>query len=69
MRIIALLLVALIAAASPAQPDIIKGPYLQHMLQDAVTIMWETDAPADSTVHYSVGGQWFSEQSGSNATR
>jgi hypothetical protein len=48
-----------IAQTDPAAaPAIIKGPYLQHMLQDAVTIMWETDAPANSTVHYSVGGQW-----------
>jgi hypothetical protein len=45
-----------------AAPQIIKGPYLQHMLQDAVTIMWETDAPANSVVHYLDGGQWLTEQ-------
>lgn len=59
---------ACIVAAAGAQPEIIKGPYLQHMLQDAVTIMWETDAPSDSTVHYSVGGQWFSEAGSGDAT-
>lgn len=55
-----LTLVLLAGAPALAQPEIIKGPYLQNMAQDSVTIMWQTDTAADSTVHYSVGGQWFS---------
>ena len=62
-RAAAPLSICLLAGVASAQPEIIKGPYLQHMLQDAVTIMWETDTPADSTVHYSVGGNWYSVHS------
>ena len=55
----ALLLTAASTGAAVAPPQIIKGPYLQNMTQQSVTIMWETDAPADSTVHYLAGGQWL----------
>jgi len=55
-----LLLAAGFAQAQVETPQIIKGPYLQHLTQDAVTIMWETDVPADGTVHYLAGGNWLS---------
>jgi len=35
---------------------IVKGPYLQSVTQDSVTVMWETDLPADSGVQYDIGG-------------
>ncbi len=38
----------------PSIATIIKGPYLQSVTQDAVTIMWETDVPADSAVEYDI---------------
>ncbi|MBK7403502.1 MAG: metallophosphoesterase [Phycisphaerales bacterium] len=50
---------ALAPAAALAPPQIIKGPYLQNMTRQSVTIMWETDTPADSTVHYFADGQWL----------
>ena len=31
---------------------ITAGPYLQNVSQDAITIMWQTDTPATSTVEY-----------------
>jgi hypothetical protein len=48
--------------------EIIKGPYLQHMTQDAVTVMWETDVAADGTVHYLAGGQWHAASGPSGNT-
>lgn len=36
-------------------PVFIKGPYLQNVRKDGVTVMWETLAPADSTVWYGKG--------------
>jgi len=33
-------------------PIQIKGPYLQNVQQDAITIMWETDTPSDTRVEY-----------------
>jgi hypothetical protein len=32
--------------------QIIKGPYLQNVSKNAITIMWETDAASDSKVDY-----------------
>lgn len=34
---------------------IVNGPYLQQVKPDSVTIVWETDIPADSEVRYGVG--------------
>jgi len=48
--------------------QIVKGPYLQHMTPDAVTIMWETDGSADATVHYLAGGQWHAASGPSGET-
>ena len=33
-------------------PQIIAGPYLQHVTQTTLSIMWETDSPCDSKVAY-----------------
>lgn len=33
-------------------PIQIKGPYLQNVTQNSMTIMWETDNPSDSRVNY-----------------
>ncbi len=35
-----------------APASIVKGPYLQQVTSDSVTIMWETDVAADSRVDY-----------------
>ena len=35
--------------------EIIKGPYLQNVTQDGITIMWETDKPSSSEVWYGEG--------------
>ena len=37
---------------TPVSPKIIAGPYLQHVTQTAITIMWETDTPCRSEVLY-----------------
>jgi predicted phosphodiesterase len=39
----------------PCSVRIIKGPALQWVTPDSVTIMWETDIPADSHICYGVG--------------
>jgi predicted phosphodiesterase len=48
------LLLALAAAAAGEAPrlSIVKGPYLQNVTTDAITVMWETSAPSDSRVEY-----------------
>jgi len=33
-------------------PEIIAGPYLQHVTQTSMTIMWETNQPCTSVVEY-----------------
>jgi len=33
-------------------PEIIAGPYLQHVTQTSMTIMWETDQPCTSIIEY-----------------
>ncbi|OGG46287.1 MAG: hypothetical protein A3F84_08060 [Candidatus Handelsmanbacteria bacterium RIFCSPLOWO2_12_FULL_64_10] len=38
--------------ASAGAGAILKGPYLQNVTQDAVTVMWETDAPGGGEVEY-----------------
>jgi HEAT repeat protein len=37
---------------------LIKGPYLQWLTTDGVTVMWETDEAAPATVEYGPEGQW-----------
>ncbi len=43
---------AALAAKPPAGLSIIKGPYLQNVTTDAITIMWQTSAAGDSQVEY-----------------
>ena len=62
------IVVTMATGTASAQLEIIKGPYLQHMTQEAVTIMWETDASADATVHYLVDSQWHSTSGPSGNT-
>jgi hypothetical protein len=38
--------------------QIIKGPYLQNVAKNAVTIMWETDASSKSTVEYGLSSSY-----------
>lgn len=37
-------------------PVFTMGPYLQNVRKDAITIMWETLVPTESTIHYGKGG-------------
>jgi predicted phosphodiesterase len=41
-----------------AATAIIKGPYLQNLSPTAVTLMWETDGPGDSSVSVTAESQW-----------
>lgn len=52
--IIAVLAVAGISKSADVNtaPEIITGPYLQHVTQTSMTIMWETDQPCTSVVEY-----------------
>ncbi len=45
----------------PETAAIIKGPYLQWPTHDAMTVMWETNEPGDSTLHYFHNGGWQQE--------
>ena len=53
---------ALLSSCSPdtGAPDpelvrITKGPYVQNVTQDAMTVMWETSSPTRGSVRYGVG--------------
>jgi 3',5'-cyclic AMP phosphodiesterase CpdA len=54
----ALLVVCVLFAAAAATAgeasrlSITKGPYVQNVTTDAITVMWETSAPSDSRVEY-----------------
>jgi hypothetical protein len=39
-------------AQSASSVSLVKGPYLQGPRSDSITVMWETDVPADSRVDY-----------------
>ena len=41
-----------VAALIARFPVFIKGPYLQNVTQDAITVMWQTPAPASACVLY-----------------
>ncbi|MCA9297870.1 MAG: PKD domain-containing protein, partial [Phycisphaerales bacterium] len=41
-----------VVVEDPGGLEIIKGPYLQYATQDAMTVMWETNLPGDSVLHY-----------------
>jgi len=56
---------ALVAFAVPASAlQIIKGPYLQHVTQTSIVVMWQTDAPSDSALDYGPGPDYGSIASG-----
>ncbi len=40
------------SAPAEGEARIIAGPYLQHTTQTSMTIMWETDQPCISEIHY-----------------
>lgn len=42
-------------------PSFLIGPYLQFPTRTSITIMWETDRPANSTVAYGLTGQLSSK--------
>lgn len=54
---IAVLLVLLQASSSALAIGLIKGPYLQNVSTDGITVMWETDQPATGSVAYGPKGQ------------
>jgi len=41
-----------------SEVKVIKGPYLQMLTTDGVTVVWETNAPAAGLVEYGPPGQW-----------
>jgi acid phosphatase type 7 len=45
-------MLAPVKKAAADYPIQIKGPYLQNVRQDAITIMWETDTASDTRVEY-----------------
>jgi hypothetical protein len=57
-----------IVYGGPEAAAIIKGPYLQWATQDAMTVMWETSAPGDSTLHYLHDGAWRTQSLGGSRT-
>lgn len=56
IALIAVTLAALTGACRTLEangvPEIIAGPYLQHVTQTSMTIMWETDQPCTSAVEF-----------------
>lgn len=57
-RIDTVLRAGAVVYAGPEMPAIIKGPYLQWPTHNAMTVMWETNEPGDSTLHYFHDGEW-----------
>ncbi|NIA12832.1 MAG: hypothetical protein GWP08_02035 [Nitrospiraceae bacterium] len=45
-------------------PVIIKGPYLQDVRREAITVMWETDIPCDSHVWFAPGDATSLQEAG-----
>jgi len=50
----------LAGVGASAQPQFHVGPYLQHVTQTSITIMWETTEPADSRVDYGLSAEYGS---------
>ncbi len=51
------------AAQAPPRLSMLKGPYLQNVTTDAITVMWETTAASDSRVEYGTTSRYGSEAS------
>jgi 3',5'-cyclic AMP phosphodiesterase CpdA len=45
----------------PESARITKGPYLQNVTQDGITVMWETSQPTLGSVLYGFGGELVNE--------
>ncbi len=52
MRSVLIILIVILTCVSVGRAAILKGPYLQNVTTDAVTVMWETDAPGMGEVEY-----------------
>ena len=52
----AALWVALGTSSAALAATLVKGPYLQNLTTDGVTVMWETDEPASGRVEYGAKG-------------
>jgi hypothetical protein len=54
------LCIALLGALAPRASalQIIKGPYLQHVTQTTIVVMWQTDEAADSMVDYGASADY-----------
>jgi len=48
----------LVSAFRTSEAKLIKGPYLQWLTTDGVTVMWEPDDAAPAVVEYGPEGQW-----------
>ena len=57
----------LVIEEGPPTGELSRHPYLQLATPDSMTIVWETDLPSDSLVHYGASPSTLS-QSASNAT-
>ena len=51
-----ILLASIIFLTGCPKPDITKGPYLQDVTKDGITICWETTLPTRGMVNYTVSG-------------
>ncbi len=60
---------SLLVVASPALAQgVFRGPYLNDVTTDAITVVWESPTPTTGTVRYRVpGGAWQVAQSGAAA--
>ncbi len=63
------LAIALVSAAEVTAVTLVKGPYLQNLTTDGVTVMWETDEPAAGTVEYGLAGRLTRRASGKSGRK
>ena len=55
------LVLALSVAGADAQADLVRGPYLQLGTDEAMTVRWRTDMPADSRVAWGLSPESLNE--------
>lgn len=58
--VLCLFLVLLAADLAVADPAIIKGPYLQNVGNDSITVIWETNESISGRVDYGLSGSYGS---------